>query len=553
MSPAISSPKSSSDCLCPPFSASANSPHNGSPQSTAHSSEITKSSTPPPPPETQLQPYSSLMKNRTSCPRTKPTGLYRAAEIDVESVNYPPHVDFGLIIGSCNGLVCFDYKTTNVLIRNPIARKHHTTQTIIGELVKPLTANSRKTKLLRSAYGFGYDSKLLRSACMHALSFPPPITSKNSDHVPSDIFTQILLRLPVSTLLRFRKLSTQWWSTIDSPLFGNNQIEHSTPTTRNSTATLLILDEEQDILSKNYPTGLYRAAEIDVESVNYPPLVDSGLIIGSCNGLVCFDYKTTNVLIRNPITRKHHTTQTIIGELVKPLTANSRKTKLLRSAYGFGYDSDEYRVMYVTQTLIDGENCVESHVLNYGVSSDTSTVVKIPYQINAELNAEGVFVGPAIHWPAFRFNNSSGPLIIGFNLKSNKTKEIPLPEDARFKNPLQVGKLRDSLCIIDSCVGAYLDVWIMNNYVVKESWERLSRVERKQLMHVYSVRLLGFSMDSEHVLMQIDSQTLVWVDVKAKTMEEVEELYSLGHDSLDSLRFSMFQYLWDVSISAFTV
>ncbi|CAN1173414.1 hypothetical protein LINPERHAP2_LOCUS30665 [Linum perenne] len=72
MSPAISSPKSSSGCLCPPFSASANSPHNGGPQSTAHSSKITKSSTPPPPPETQLQPYSSLIKNRTSCPRTTP-------------------------------------------------------------------------------------------------------------------------------------------------------------------------------------------------------------------------------------------------------------------------------------------------------------------------------------------------------------------------------------------------------------------------------------------------------------------------------------------------
>ncbi|CAN1173415.1 F-box/kelch-repeat protein At3g06240, partial [Linum perenne] len=205
--------------------------------------------------------------------------------------------------------------------------------------------------------------------------------------------------------------------------------------------------------------------------------------------------------------------------------------------YGFGYDSDEYRVVYVTQTLIDGENCVDSQVLNYGVSSDTSTVVKIPYRINAELNAEGVFVGPAIHWPAFRFNNSSGPLIIGFNLKSNKTKEIPLPEDARFRNPLQVGKLKDSLCIIDSCVGAYLDVWIMNNYAVKESWERLFRVERKQSMHVYSLRLLGFSMDSEHVLMQIDSQTLVWVDVKAKTMEEVELNGLDEEDRFDSHMF----------------
>ncbi|CAN1173411.1 hypothetical protein LINPERHAP2_LOCUS30662 [Linum perenne] len=95
-------------------------------------------------------------------------------------------------------------------------------------------------------------------------------------------------------------------------------------------------------------------------------------------------------------------------------------------------------------------------------------------------------------------------------------KEIPQLENVRS---MQVGKLRNCLCIIDSRVWRYLHVWIMNNYGVKESWSRLFTVGPKQLLYASSVRFLGLSVDGEQVLMQLNFETLVWVDVREENME----------------------------------
>ncbi|CAI0374806.1 unnamed protein product [Linum tenue] len=48
-----------------------------------------------------------------------------------------------------------------------------------------------------------------------------------SDHLPADVVTRILVRLPVAALLRCRSVSRSWRALIDSPTFIKLQIEHS--------------------------------------------------------------------------------------------------------------------------------------------------------------------------------------------------------------------------------------------------------------------------------------------------------------------------------------
>ncbi|CAN0907892.1 F-box protein CPR1 [Linum grandiflorum] len=348
-----------------------------------------------------------------------------------------------------------------------------------------------------------------------------------SDHLPDEVITEILLRLPVTSLLRCRSVAKRWRSLIDSPSFTKLQIDHSATTTRN--ATLFVIAAYYDLLSKNYLNGIRPQTRINLRvpfDIDAPPYNGAtGCILGSCNGLLCFDYDNSRVLITNPATRKWHLTRPLTGKNYKPLTAIPGMTGILRGGYGFGYDprSDEYRVVWVNRTVVPGEEFVESEVLIFGVTSSSSKVVKIPYLVNAGENAVGVFVGGAINWVAFKRGDLDGrEVIIGINLESNECKEIPQPEYATWNGFLQLGELRKSLCIIDNTRWKHVDVWVMKEYGVKESWSKLFTIPFQKMMPFdFVMRPLGFSRDGGSVLLQLDCERLVWYDLNKGSVKEV--------------------------------
>ncbi|KAI9127369.1 hypothetical protein K1719_001928 [Acacia pycnantha] len=105
----------------------------------------------------------------------------------------------------------------------------------------------------------------------------------NIPFIPYDILANILRRLPVKSLIRFKCVSKDWENLIKSPSFIRDCLHHTSRPT-----PLLLLSHLA--LTPRYRFQLLDRRSKQVFEIQNPPLIDccSDLkIVGSCNGLVC--------------------------------------------------------------------------------------------------------------------------------------------------------------------------------------------------------------------------------------------------------------------------
>ncbi|XP_073024234.1 F-box/kelch-repeat protein At3g23880-like, partial [Primulina eburnea] len=155
--------------------------------------------------------------------------------------------------------------------------------------------------------------------------------------ISHDLTAEILSRLPVKSLLRFRCVSKSWLFLISSPEFETNYLEVSTTRRRRlvfGTATALYTCPLNGIF--------YELPHVDYEQCDFTKDYrdDKIQMVGSCNGLVCLVYLFTgHIFVWNPAIRK-------CRQLPSPQAS-------YREPCGFGYDasSDDYKVLQIVHKL----------------------------------------------------------------------------------------------------------------------------------------------------------------------------------------------------------
>ncbi|KAM7473309.1 hypothetical protein LguiB_020552 [Lonicera macranthoides] len=164
-------------------------------------------------------------------------------------------------------------------------------------------------------------------------------------HLPAELLTDILTRLPVKTLLICTSVSKSWYSLITSPLFITaHQLNY-----RNNPAPLLLLRQEYSFNLKRQCSLHY---DIDTfeefVALDLPDITKETRFIGIaciCNGLVClYDLDKYIVALWNPSLKK-----SII--LPKPRAVRQSGAFYL---IGFGIDpiSNDYKIVRLTNTYI---------------------------------------------------------------------------------------------------------------------------------------------------------------------------------------------------------
>ncbi|CAI0374804.1 unnamed protein product [Linum tenue] len=349
-----------------------------------------------------------------------------------------------------------------------------------------------------------------------------------SDHLPADVVTRILVRLPVAALLRCRSVSRSWRALIDSPTFIKLQIEHSAATGEN--AILYISESRGDYVVAEYLNGLRRGI------ARTPPAQTGGTeprqvvaLLGSCNGLLCFACDWEKVIVSNPATRtdcllpftllfKSHTVGTY-------RYYDGSRNVIYNHGYGFGHDpiSDDYKVVQIVQLFKPEVHSLNSHLVSYGVRSNSQVDVEFPYVLFDSRDI-GVFVGGAMHWIVGKLEDPNSEdfdpdpdiVLVGFDLGRNESRELPQPkytnggESFTFK----LGELGKCLCIFADYKDRYVEAWMMKEYGVKESWSILFSVPYPGLCFSDTINPLGFSVTGQEVLLQLDGKRLVWYDMK---------------------------------------
>jgi F-box interacting protein len=305
-------------------------------------------------------------------------------------------------------------------------------------------------------------------------------TEKNSNpqlYLPHELIIQILLRLPVKSLISFKCVCKSWFSLISDPHFANShfQITAATPTRR-----ILFTFTETRSVDSEASFDFDDSAPLNLDFLC--PLFYSKLKIkGSCRGFILFHYYS-NIYLWNPSTGVHKNI---------PLPRFGFDLYEVEHFHGFGYDesTDDYLLVSLSYDQIPYSDDMLSHLEIFSlranaweeivgtthlphyreVSSSYDTVVESKfngYPI-VELNFNG-----AIHWMAFRYDLRVY-VIVAFHLAEKKLLEIRLPVENDYDDrdcDLWVFKGFLSLWVLGNNT---VDIWVMKEYNVQLSWTKI--------------------------------------------------------------------------------
>ncbi|KAK4783723.1 hypothetical protein SAY86_018091 [Trapa natans] len=341
------------------------------------------------------------------------------------------------------------------------------------------------------------------------------------EHLPFELITEILLRVPTKDLLRCRCVSKRWRFLIDNPCFVHQQLAHSIQSFSNQTlfirhkSVLRIIDLNS--LAQDDSAG----ASVSLTEINYPLMCysDEIKLLGSCNGLICLSNAADDIIIWNPSLRKHR----FLPNFSVKARKRSQMPLLSVCVYGFGFvhNSEDYKLLRLLQYI---SQPAESDVCVYSMASNSwRRIHNLPYSLIYPRKM-GVFVNMALHWimtPELTLDSPN--YIVGFNLESEDFSVIPQPEILDQSCEIDVAVLDCCLCMVASYKDTGVDVWIMNNYGKKDSWSKLFSILQSDVPWSNGFMWpLAYCQGGGRILVRQDKNILFWYDVKRKLVQKIE-------------------------------
>jgi len=295
--------------------------------------------------------------------------------------------------------------------------------------------------------------------------------------LPEDLVTQILVWLPVVSLLRFKCVCKSWYALITHQNFIRKHLLHNN-NNNNSSALLLLKTSEDYVVS----TFSYETLQVPLTQPVPPPYfemrfgMDEFYVVGSCNGLVCLHANYgLYVVIWNPA----------------KVVANS---SLLRfPAYyridgiGFGFDAktNDYKILNILSLYDDpdsirNEKIVQTEV--YSLSADSwRKGDSPPCFICSSLRGMDTYINGVASWEA-SVDDWKG--ILSFDMSDEVFLKTQLPDDVLNDSGRHFFVLNESIAmavticseddmyIIESSEVCF-DIWLLLEVGVNDSWTRL--------------------------------------------------------------------------------
>ncbi|XP_049377107.1 F-box/kelch-repeat protein At3g06240-like [Solanum stenotomum] len=317
--------------------------------------------------------------------------------------------------------------------------------------------------------------------------------------LPQDIIIDILSRLPAKFIGQYRCVSKQWCNFLSHPQFIKF---HFTLHAHKQETKLIFISDSDDLhtitFNRNPQNIIFDAISTNLNFQN------NWLSIAcSCNGLVLVENQEHIMYLINPTTLDYH--RIPVFHLGLPQQSSYRE-------YGFGYDfaSDDYKVVNLSRYRkgnID-TTFVDVYSVRMGI---WRRLESLPYDdvLSERGGASGVFVNGVLHWMA---SKASSFVIIGFDLSDEKFFEVPAPTNL-YGNELdwyELRSFRGCLCMFCALLESEIDVWVMKEYRVEESWITFS-IDRMDLEN----GLVPFCpISDDDVVLSVDRDRLTVYNIK---------------------------------------
>ncbi|XP_016473768.1 F-box/kelch-repeat protein At3g06240 [Nicotiana tabacum] len=356
-------------------------------------------------------------------------------------------------------------------------------------------------------------------------------------HVQEEILMDILSRLPVKSLVRFKCVSESWNTLISEPYFKKKHLNHAKnqPTFQKM---LFLKWSNKDDTFHFYCSSLSLVQLVkDIPRFDCPSnfdLANGVKLYSSCDGLSLIGIwskpdreQPSILLIWNPSTG-----ESIIlphSKLLKQLGYNDDDDDW-GSTYGLAYDStsDDYKVLRIDISRDDNAN--EIMTLKSG---SWRRIDKTSGKAVSCLLFGGEYlavVHGAFHWLGIlsRF------CVVSFNISYEVYGEIPLPEilcslPSTYLNRIHfdggVSELGGMLYVWYKYDNTF-SLWAMKDYGVKESW-----------MKLFSITSIGFR-DITPIYKFSDDKVLLSMRVNL-TIRIVNRIISIGSFGISNRRWPL--------------
>lgn len=344
----------------------------------------------------------------------------------------------------------------------------------------------------------------------------------NGVTVPQDILTDVLSRLPVKSLFRFKCVSHSWKALISSPHFA---LAHLNRTNANNPKHLepniILISTSYDLYFVNLAADAPIATKLDFR---WPQQPEKNRVenVGACNGLYLVSISDSDYFVLNPSIRECKKLPRL------PFVLNGDVCE-----YGLGYDSsrDEYKVVMLSFYEYEYESDYESE--SYTARERTSVAV-YSLKTNAWRRIQdghfmvvdaisGIYFNGCIHWLC---RKAGSFLIVAFDLTDEIFREVPSPasivdEEITLYQVMIVG---DCLGLVSTLHRSEKEVWMMKEYGVRESWTKI--LFNPHGMYIWG--MLGLLEEDEFVLIihenilqRFTKDKLVVYNTKKGTLKDI--------------------------------
>ncbi|CAA0805996.1 Unknown protein [Striga hermonthica] len=224
--------------------------------------------------------------------------------------------------------------------------------------------------------------------------------------LPSDLQREILLRLPGSSLLRFRAVCKSWCHEIDDPSFVR---AHTVNNHRTSTSTSnLLLTTPSAIYSLPVDSLRYVDGQrtLSATRVQSAALLRPGLFAASCNGLVLISHydSTSTWVVWNPLT----------GDYLELPRTGLEDSPFVGCGIGYDRSSDDYKVISVREVV---RSVYQTHIYSLR-SKSWKRIEDCPSLLL--LSIEATLLNGALYW----FAEDS---VVALDLATDRFRKLPLP------------------------------------------------------------------------------------------------------------------------------
>uniref|UniRef100_A0A5B7AFI7 Putative F-box protein CPR30-like n=1 Tax=Davidia involucrata TaxID=16924 RepID=A0A5B7AFI7_DAVIN len=336
--------------------------------------------------------------------------------------------------------------------------------------------------------------------------------------LPKDIIIDILSRVPVRSLLRFKSVCKSWYALFKNPNFIT---KHFNQTNSHTTNTYFLYtsrrsttdngDRSISLLSSSETFDIPIDLDIPFLSISKPFRIS-----GSCNGLVCLSIVplASIILLWNPATR--------VFKHLPPSPIARPQSLPIKVVLGFGFDpnTNDYKVLRVVYYCYP-----LSQVELYSLSTNSWKEIKTDMRFLIFESSGSVIFKGRFHWTAVGFQELNGrEVIVSFDMDDEVFRYIMLPT-FRFSDD-DGDRFRWHLVVFKECLGVVVcsknghnkkfDIWVMNEYGVTGSWAKYVSFGPYPRIN----RMLRCGINGE-VLLEKDHGELILYDPATETIKDL--------------------------------